>query len=130
MSLRHLHNSLRALGLGLIVLAFSTAGSLGETSGSSFVITSVTDKTGYNVGETVQLQTLIRNGSSAVVGPYTLDVTVRFAGGDAVTVRRHEFYRNFRVEAGKTLELDYRDLWTVREDAKTGLYEVDFVLRA
>ncbi|MCZ6514243.1 MAG: hypothetical protein O6850_00085, partial [Acidobacteria bacterium] len=130
MSLRHLHNSLRALGLGLIVLAFSTAGSLGETSGPSFEITPVTDKTGYNVGETVQLQTLIRNGSSAAVGPYTLNVTLRFAGEDALLVQRHEFYRNIRIEAGKTLKLDYRDLWRVPEDAKTGLYEVDFVLRA
>ncbi len=52
-------------------------------------------------------------------------VTVHFVGGDAPLVQRQAFYRNIRVEAGKMLKLDYRDLWMVPEDAKTGLYEVN-----
>ena len=130
MSLRILYNSLRvnllrASVLGILFLVLSATGSLAETPASAIEITASTDKTGYNVGETVQLQLVLRNvGSGTDMGYRRFGVTVHFVGGDAPLVQRQGFYRNIRVEAGKTLKLDYRDLWTVPEDAKTGLYEV------
>jgi len=80
----------------------------------------VTDKISYNAGEPVRVRIVAASSKEASAAP-DFDVTIRYAGEtkpwvDRVRLKPHE------ATPGAD---DYREVWKIPENAKTGRYEID-----
>ena len=91
-------------------------------------ISAVTDNSGYNVGETVKFRASLRNNSSDPTPPFTLNFLIRYAG-ESSPILDVATFKKIKVSGKETVDLDYRDLWSVPEAAKIGLYEIDVMLK-
>ncbi len=125
-----------ALLLGLTVCSLPAASQRREPAGrtpsadpavsaAGLKITLVTDRTGYNTGETVRLRISLQNTLRQPTPPLTLTGQIRYEDHKAGTLPRVDLHSNVMVGANGTLLLDYRDLWPIPEAARTGLYWVD-----
>ena len=129
-----------ALLLGLTVCSLPTTAQrrepAGRASGSDSAvaaaglkITFVTDRTGYNAGETVRLRISLHNTLRQPTPPLTLTGQIRYRGHNNDTLLRVDLHSDVMVDANGMLVLDYLDLWSIPETARTGLYLVDVVVK-
>jgi len=96
----------------------------------------VTDNISYNVGETVRLRVVLPHPASAehppsgdVESPVDLTATIRYAGESEPLLRDLPLASSF-VASKADYTTDYREIWQVAYEAKTGRYEVDLTARA
>jgi len=95
----------------------------------------VTDNISYNVGETVRLRVVLPHPASAehplssdVATPIDLTATIRYAGESEPLLRDLPLTTSF-VASKADYATDYREIWQVPYEAKTGRYEVDLTAR-
>jgi LmbE family N-acetylglucosaminyl deacetylase len=87
----------------------------------------VTDNVSYNVGAEVRLKVILPPSEQSRSAPFDISANIRYAGEKKFLEERNVEIAT-RVTPGKETATDYRTLWKIPEDARTGRYEVEVTL--
>jgi LmbE family N-acetylglucosaminyl deacetylase len=88
----------------------------------------VTDNVSYNVGSEVRLKILLPPSEHPRPAPFDISANIRYAGEKEFLEERNVEIASRVSPGGKEMATDYRPLWKIPEEARTGRYEVDAVL--
>jgi LmbE family N-acetylglucosaminyl deacetylase len=83
----------------------------------------VTDNVSYNVGSEVRLKVFLSPSERSRPAPFDISANIRYAGEDKFLEEKNVEIAT-RVTAAKETTTDYRTLWRIPEEARTGRYEV------
>jgi len=86
--------------------------------------TPVTDNVSYNVGSEVRVKVVLPPSDRFGSAPIDISANVRYAGEEKVLEERNVVIARGVTLGAKESATEYYPLWTIPEDARTGLYEV------
>jgi LmbE family N-acetylglucosaminyl deacetylase len=84
----------------------------------------VTDNVSYNVGSEVRLKVILPVSQQSLSAPIDISANIRYAGEERFLEEKNVEIASHVSPGGKETATDYRLLWKIPEDARTGRYEV------
>jgi LmbE family N-acetylglucosaminyl deacetylase len=88
----------------------------------------VTDNVSYNAGSEVRLKIFLSPSEHPRSAPFDISANIRYAGEKEFLEERNVEIASHLNPGGKETVIEYRPLWKIPEEARTGRYEVDVVL--
>src|SRR5208337_601792 len=88
----------------------------------------VTDNVSYNVGSIVRLKVILPPSLDSRPTPLDISANIRYAGEERFLEGKNVEIATRVTLSGKETATDYRTLWKIPEDARTGRYEVAVIL--
>jgi LmbE family N-acetylglucosaminyl deacetylase len=88
----------------------------------------VTDSVSYNVGSTVRLKVFLPPSEPSRSAPFDISANIRYAGDEKFLQEKNVEISSHVIPGVKETATDYRTLWRIPEQARTGRYEVVIIL--